>query len=67
MWRPRARRECNFAHGQMNEHQLEKIMLDFINGEVDVLRVYNDHRDRAGHSECQHDDHSGRGSSGAFL
>ena len=26
-----------FAHGQMNEHQLEKIMLDFINGEIDVL------------------------------
>lgn len=26
-----------FANGQMNEHQLEKIMLDFINGEIDVL------------------------------
>ena len=26
-----------FAHGQMREHQLEKIMLDFINGEIDVL------------------------------
>ena len=26
-----------FAHGQMNEHQLEKIMLDFINGDNDVL------------------------------
>lgn len=26
-----------FAHGQMNEHQLEKIMLDFVNGEIDVL------------------------------
>lgn len=26
-----------FAHGQMNEHELEKIMLDFINGEIDVL------------------------------
>lgn len=26
-----------FAHGQMNENQLEKIMLDFINGEIDVL------------------------------
>ena len=26
-----------FAHRQMNEHQLEKIMLDFINGEIDVL------------------------------
>ena len=26
-----------FAHGQMREHQLENIMLDFINGEIDVL------------------------------
>ena len=26
-----------FAHGQMNEHQLENIMCDFINGEIDVL------------------------------
>ncbi len=26
-----------FAHGQMKEHELEKIMYDFISGEVDVL------------------------------
>ena len=26
-----------YAHGQMGEHQLEKIMFDFINGEIDVL------------------------------
>ena len=26
-----------FAHGKMNERELEKIMLDFINGEIDVL------------------------------
>ena len=26
-----------FAHGQMKEHELEKIMFDFINGEIDVL------------------------------
>ncbi|MFQ8842181.1 MAG: helicase-related protein [Clostridium fessum] len=26
-----------FAHGQMHEHQLEKIMLDFVNGDIDVL------------------------------
>ena len=26
-----------FAHGQMSEHQLERIMFDFINGEIDVL------------------------------
>ncbi len=27
----------SFAHGQMKEHELEKIMYDFINGEIDVL------------------------------
>lgn len=26
-----------FAHGQMREHQLEKIMFDFISGDIDVL------------------------------
>ncbi len=26
-----------YAHGQMKEHELEKIMLDFVNGEIDVL------------------------------
>ena len=26
-----------FAHGQMKEHELERIMFDFINGEIDVL------------------------------
>ena len=26
-----------YAHGQMHEHQLEKIMYGFINGEIDVL------------------------------
>lgn len=26
-----------YAHGQMSERQLEKIMLEFINGEIDVL------------------------------
>ena len=26
-----------FAHGQMKEHELERIMYDFINGEIDVL------------------------------
>ena len=29
--------EVAYAHGQMREHQLEKIMFDFINGEIDVL------------------------------
>lgn len=27
----------SFVHGQMNERELEKIMFDFINGEIDVL------------------------------
>ncbi len=26
-----------FAHGQMHEHELERIMSDFVNGEIDVL------------------------------
>lgn len=26
-----------YAHGQMNERQLERIMYDFINGEIDIL------------------------------
>ena len=32
---PEAR--VSFAHGQMNEQELEKIMFDFIRGEIDVL------------------------------
>ena len=55
-----------FAHGQMNEHQLEKIMLDFINGDIDVLVSTTIIETGLDISECQHDDHSGRGSSGAF-
>ena len=27
----------SFAHGQMKEHELERIMYDFMNGEIDVL------------------------------
>lgn len=26
-----------YAHGQMKEHELEKIMFDFVNGDIDVL------------------------------
>lgn len=26
-----------FAHGQMREHELERIMFDFVNGDIDVL------------------------------
>lgn len=27
----------SFAHGQMKEHELERIMYDFVNGDIDVL------------------------------
>jgi len=27
----------NYAHGQMKEHELERIMYDFVSGEIDVL------------------------------
>ena len=26
-----------YAHGQMPEHRLEQILLDFVNGDIDVL------------------------------
>lgn len=29
--------KVRFAHGQMNERELEKIMYEFVNGEIDVL------------------------------
>ena len=29
--------EVAYAHGKMQEHELERIMLDFMNGEIDVL------------------------------
>ena len=29
--------QVTFAHGQMREHELERIMLDFVNGDIDVL------------------------------
>ena len=32
-----------FAHGQMKEHELERIMYDFIQGEIDVLVATYDH------------------------
>ena len=27
----------DFAHGQMSERELERVMYDFINGDIDVL------------------------------
>ena len=29
-----------FAHGQMHEHQLERIMTDFINGEIVCFSIH---------------------------
>ncbi len=46
-----------YAHGQMKEHELERIMFDFINGEIDVLVSTTDHRDRTRHFQCQYHDH----------
>ncbi|MFR4580066.1 MAG: DEAD/DEAH box helicase [Clostridium fessum] len=38
MWRLWCRRQTScLAHGQMHEHELEKIMLDFVEGNIDVL------------------------------
>ena len=33
-----------FAHGQMHEHELEKIMLDFVEGNIDVLASWTSSR-----------------------
>ena len=32
-----AGRKVDFAHGQMSERELERVMYDFINGDIDVL------------------------------
>lgn len=32
-----------YAHGQMSERELEKIMYQFINGEIDVLSFNHDY------------------------
>ena len=55
-----------FAHGQMKEHELEKIMFDFINGDIDVLVIHDDHRDRSGYLQCEYDDHSRCGQYGTY-
>ena len=43
------------GHGQMHEHELEPIMAKFIDGEIDVLRLDDDHRERHRHPQRQHD------------
>ena len=47
-----------YAHGQMREHELERIMYDFINGEIDVLVSTTIIETGAGYLKCKYDDHS---------
>ena len=47
-----------FAHGQMKEHELEKIMFDFINGDIDVLVTTTIIETGLDISQCEYDDHS---------
>ena len=46
-----------FAHGQMHEHELERIMLDFVNGDIDAC-VHDYYRNRPRYTECQYDYHT---------
>jgi transcription-repair coupling factor (superfamily II helicase) len=47
------------AHGQMDTEHLEQVLVDFIERKHDVL-VYQYHRNRPRHSECQHHHHQPR-------
>ena len=53
-WCPR--RAIAVAHGQMNEHQLEKIMVDFWENELRRAGRHHDRGVRPGHPERQHPD-----------
>ena len=44
------------AHGQMNEHALEQVIVDFWEQEFDVLVSHHDRRDRPRHPQRQHAD-----------
>jgi transcription-repair coupling factor (superfamily II helicase) len=44
------------AHGQMDEHVLEQVMVDFWERKFDVLVCDDDHRDRVSTSPTQHAD-----------
>ena len=52
------RHSVAFAHGQMKEHELEKIMFDFINGEIDVLVTTTIIETGLDISNVEYDDHS---------
>ena len=45
------------AHGQMHEHELEDVMVDFVDGKYRLPHQHLDHRVRAGYAECQHHHH----------
>ena len=45
------------AHGQLNEHVLEQIVVDFWEREVRRARLDHDHRDGPRHLQRQHDHH----------
>lgn len=48
--------EITFAHGQMSERELEKVMYRFINGEIDVL--VSTTIIGIGYFKCKYDDYS---------
>ena len=45
------------AHGQMPEHELEHVMLDFVDQPLRHAAGHHDHRKRTGHSQREHDFH----------
>ena len=48
------------GHGQMAEKELEKVMLDFMHGEANLLLVHHHHRERPRHPQRQHPDRQPR-------
>ena len=50
----------------MRETELEKVMLQFVRDEADVLVSHHDHRKRPGYPAREHDHHQSRRPHGAF-
>ena len=48
------------GHGQMDEHELEQVMIDFVAPQVRHPARHDDHRERPRHPERQHDHHQPR-------
>ena len=55
-----AGRASRSAHGQMAEGELEKVMVDFVDGRFDMLVLHDDHRVGPRHPARQHDDRQPR-------